>query len=285
MKTFPIALQTHLNKQLSKLATCILLTRTDGLTFGFTSFDRRLIINGVRYESAASFNPTDIASNLNLDIDNMSAEALINDDTLTEDDLRAGRWDYATFRIFQVNWSDLTMGEKKDRTGHLGQVTTNRNTFIAELLGLVEAYTMAIGEITSPNCRANLGDRRCKVDLVGGSPSFTVTGTITGDAGDFFTVADSARIEPDDYFTEGVITFTSGQADGLAYEIKQYTAGVMVTKTPIAYNVAGATYTMHRGCRKRFIEDCVGTFNNGVNFRGEPWLRGNDAMVQVGRHG
>lgn len=285
-KTFSIALQAQLNSARARLATCILLTRQDGNTYGFTTYDRTLSIGGVLYRPAASFNPTDIASNLNLDIDNVTAEALLDSDTVTEDDLRAGKWDWATFRIFQVNWEDLTMGDKKDRKGHLGQVTVNRQTFMAELLGLMESYTISIGEITTPNCRANLGDQRCKVDLVGGSPSLTVTGTISFDAGDFFSIADAGRIEAEDYFTEGVITFTSGSANGLSYELKKFSfGGGMITKTPIAYNVNGATYSMHAGCMKRFLEDCVARFSNGANFRGEPWLRGPDAAVQVGRHG
>ncbi len=285
VKNFSSFMTQHLNLALTKLCSCILLTRTDGNRYGFTTHDKMLVIDNVRYEPAASFRRTDLANNLNLDLDNVSAEGLLSSSTITADDLRAGRWDYATYRIFQVNWSDLTMGDKKDMTGHLGQVTVNRQTFIAELLGLVEAYTISIGEITQPGCRANLGDQRCKVDLVGGSPSLTVTGTITTDYGDFFTIADSSRTEADTYFSEGVITFTSGDANGLAYELKIYTqsGGVMVTKTPIAYNVAGATYSMHAGCDKQRTT-CRDRFSNVINFRGEPWLRGNDAMVQVGRH-
>lgn len=285
-KVFSIALQGQLASARSQLATCILLTRTDGNAYGFTTYDRTLLIGSVAYRPAASFNPSNIASNLNLDQDNVTAEALLDDDTLSEDDLRAGKWDYATFRIFQVNWADLTMGDKKDKTGHLGQVTVNRQTFVADLLGLMEAYIIAIGAVTQPGCRYNLGDVNCGVDLIGGSPSLTVTGTVGFDAGDFFTIADASRGEAEDYFTEGVITFTSGLADGLSYELKKfYAGGGMVTKTPIAYNVSGATYSMHAGCMRRFLEDCVKRFSNGGRFGGEPWLRGPDAAVQVGRHG
>lgn len=285
MKTFPIALQTELKKPVAKIATCIRVVRTDGNVYGFTTKDRPLVIAGLLYESG--FNPTDLATANNMDTDNFTAEGILSSDTITEDDLRAGRWDYFTYRRFQVNWAGVAMGEKKDSTGHAGEATVNRLTFIIDLLGLMEAYATAIGEMTQAGCPANLGDARCKVPLTG-SPTMTVTGTIdsavvTG-TGAFFTVTDAARTEPADFFTEGVILFLDGQAAGLSYEIKEYTVGQMVTKTPIAYDVTGAAYTMHRGCRKRFIEDCRDTFNNTANFRGQPHLRGTDALVQVGRH-
>lgn len=283
MKTFSVAMQEELSRSTARLATCMRLQRTDGNVYGFTTNRKTLTIGGVVYYPAASFNPSDIAGANDLATDDVQIEGLIDPNYLTEDDLRAGRWDYAQFRLFQVCWADLSMGEKKDRCGHLGEVKVGRQMFVAELLGLMEAYGTSIGQPTQPGCRNNLGDTKCAVVLAG-SPSFTVSGVIDACDSDFFTLHDTARTEADAYFDEGRITFTSGDAAGLSYEIKSYIVGIFVTKTPIAYDVTGASYTMTRGCRRRFAEDCVATFNNGARFNGEPWLRGNDALIQIGRH-
>jgi hypothetical protein len=41
------------------------------------------------------------------------------------------------------------------------------------------------------------------------------------------------------------------------------------------YTVAGGnTYSVIAGCTKRFAEDCVTKFANGVNFRGFPHVPG-----------
>lgn len=284
MKTIPVALQSELNRSNSRLAKCMRIQRRDGNVYGFTTSSKPLVIGGVRYESTASFNPTDIASALDLSNDDVQIDGLLSTDTVTEDDVRAGRWDYAAFRLFTVCWADLTMGEIKDRAGHLGQVKIGRQAFIAEILGLMEAYDTTLTKVTQPGCRNVLGDAKCGVSLAG-SPSRTFTGTVDTCDSDFFTIHDAARTEPDAFFDEGVITFLDGDAEGLSYDVKSYLVGVLVTKTPIAYDVTGASYSMTQGCRRRFVEDCVGTFNNGVRFNGEPWLRGPDALVQVGRHG
>jgi uncharacterized phage protein (TIGR02218 family) len=279
VKTYSIALRGHINSQLTTLATCILMTRTDGNIYGFTTHDKQLLIDGVYYESAAGFNPTDIASNSNIETDNVNVTALLDSASITEDDLRAGRWDYAAYRIFQVNWSDLSMGDKKDSTGHLGEVTVNRQTFAADLLGLMEAYGTSVGAITQPGCRNSLGDLRCGIDL----GPLTVTGTISACASDLVTLTDGSRAEAVGYFNEGIITIEDGPAAGLRYEIKEYTVGQFITKIPIAYDVTGAAYTMTAGC-DRLRETCRDRFSNVSNFNGEPWLRGMDALVQIGRH-
>lgn len=279
-KSISVNLKAEMTGALSKLATCMRLERLDGNVYGFTTHDVPLTIDGVRYEPAASFNPSNIVSANNLDTDNLTIEGAIDSATLTEDELRAGYWDYARFRIFQVNWSDLTMGDKKDRAGRLGNVSVHRQTFVAELLGLMESYAISIGQLSSPMCRASLGDARCKFDLAG-SPSMSVSGIIDTADTDFFTLHDSARTEADGYFDEGVITIHYDSGD-LSYEVKAYVIGVWITKTPWAYDATGIAYTMTRGCDRRF-ETCRDTFNNVVNFRGEPWLRGNDKLIQVGR--
>lgn len=285
MKTFSVALQGHLDGNLTKLASCIRIERVDGEIFGFTTHDRTLTVGGVDYLPAAGFSPTDIAGADNMDVDNLSVDAMLTDGilsavTITEEDLRAGRWDFAAFRVFQVNWADLTMGDKKDRAGNLGEVTVNRQTFVAEMLGLMQAYSTSIGELTSPGCRANLGDSRCGIDLT----PWTVTGTIDTADSDYMTMHDSARVEADTYFDGGVMTITSGNMIGMRFEVKASLAtGIWVLHVPTPYDATGEDYSMHAGCVKSRTV-CRNRFNNIVNFRGEPFLRGSDALAAVGRH-
>lgn len=282
MKTYPVNLQLHLMQECATLATCVLVTRTDARVFAFTTHDRPLTIGGVDYLPAASFNPTDIAQGNNLDSDDNSIEGLLASDTITEDDIRAGRWNYFTWRRFQVNWNDLTFGQKKDGTGKAGEITCGRSTFIAELLGLISGYQTSIGDLTSSMCRYSLGDANCTYVF---QPGDLVTGTIVTADSDFFTLHDAARTEANGFFDEGVIQFTGPGGNpliGFRYEVKAYLVGLWVTKTSIAYDATGAQYQMTRGCNRLFAT-CVGSFANGINFGGEPWLQGADKMLQFAR--
>jgi hypothetical protein len=125
----------------------------------------------------------------------MRVDGMLNSPSITEADLHAGVWDNAFYRIFVVNWADLS-----DSMGPMilhapaGSVRYRvlRNAFAPTLDGLAQAYTRIIGELTSPGCRNDLGDARCQVDLT----PFTVSGTVSGVAVDNQTFYDTGRTEP-----------------------------------------------------------------------------------------
>ena len=85
------------------------------------------------------------------------------------------------------------------------------------------------------------------------------------------------------WFDYGLITMTSGASAGLSMEVKAYSPGTITLQLELAHGAgAGDTYSMRVGCGKRFAEDCVGKFANGVNFRGEPHVPGMDRLMWVG---
>lgn len=168
-----------------------MVTLTNETVLGFTDHDVDVIKDAVIYVAATGYTRTDIASGADLSVDNLEVGGMLRSPFITESDLRAGIWDFAKIKISLVNWADLTMGELILRAGTLGTVTVDRNKFKAELRGLTQAFTRIIGELTSPSCRAVLGDVRCKVDLT----PFTVTSTLTSVSDDNRTLGDTARTE------------------------------------------------------------------------------------------
>jgi len=283
MNSISAALQTHYSGDAVTLARCLRLQRVDNTVLGFTSLDHDFVFGGVTYAAVRGITGSDVTSGLSLEVDNSEASGMLNSDNITEADLNAGLWDYCAFRLFEVNYRDLTMSDRKVRAGNLGQVSKDRSGFTAELVGLLQRYQTIIIELSSVGCRASLGDTRCTVVLAG-SPGYTVTGSITT-GGSGFTVADSGRGEVDEYFTYGVITMTSGLNAGIRREVKSFTntGGVIGLQMPFPYAVAAAnTYSMHAGCDKA-KRTCIDKFNNVVNMRAEPDLQGRDRLMQVGR--
>lgn len=215
MKSASANLKATLAGTVAPLAIGWLIRRTDREIFAFTDhdldfdFDLESVVadfgytapigidgTGTQtYRSTTGYQATDIESTAALAVDNLEVHGLLVSPSITEDDLRAGRWDYADVVIFMVNWNELTEGALIERVGKLGQVTVDAGIFKAELRGMTQAYSRTIGELTSPSCRADLGDARCKVDLVGGSPSFTVTGTIDSTDAEGLVLLASDRAE------------------------------------------------------------------------------------------
>lgn len=282
MKNISAALLAHIQQQDATLATCWKVTLTSGTILGFTDHDQPLVVDGVTYEAQGGYSASDVASGSNLDVDNLEVAGFLESPSITEDDLRAGVWDNARIQIFQVNWADLSMGTMRMRTGHLGEVSEGKNTFKAELLGLLYALQNSFVEITSASCRAELGDARCGVSLTG-SPGYTVTGTVDSFNATTLVLLDASNTQTANYFAGGKITFTGGLNIGLSFEIKSSASGSLTLQLPPPYAVSALdTYSATAGCDKS-RETCRDRFANVINFRGEPFLQGNDKLVQIGR--
>ena len=267
-------MNTHIVGETTSLATCWKVTRKDGLIFGFTDFDRDLVVESVTYMAATGYTRSAIHTIANLAVDNLDIESALDSDILTAGDLRAGVWDGATVEIFLVNWANIANGKILLKRGTIGEVELQDVTFKAELRGLTQALSQQIVELYTPDCRADLGDGRCKVNLA----ALTVTGAVTAMT-DRRSFADSSRAEEDGYWNGGLVTWTNGENTGRKMEIKSYVAGAFTLYLPMASNIEiGDEYTMQPGCNKTFAT-CKARYNNVKNFRGEPHVPGNDQIL------
>lgn len=96
--------------------------------------------------------------------------------------------------------------------------------------------------------------------------------------------------ENSDYLNNGLITWTTGLNAGFSMEIKEYDIDnycLILFKTmpyPIKY---GDEFIITAGCNHLYLGsdgtinsgDCVSKYNNGINFRGEPYVPTEDTLV------
>jgi uncharacterized phage protein (TIGR02218 family) len=278
VKSVSANLASHLAGEVTTLATCWKVTRTDGVIFGFTDHVANLIVSAQLYQAATGYTPSAVVSSADLAVDNLEVTGVLDAATITEADLLAGVWDYALVEIFRVNYNAVADGVLWLRKGRLGQVKVNRASFAAELRGLAQALQQTIGEVYTASCRADLGDARCGVNLA----TYTVTGSATGVTSNA-VFGDSSRTEATGYFDGGKLTWTSGPNNGKSMEVKSWNGA---TKTftlalPMVGTVAsGNAYSVYPGCKKRLVTDCKTKFSNVVNFRGEPYVPGEEAQWQ-----
>ena len=277
MKTIPAHLQTVIASEVTTLATCWKVTRTDGQVFGFTDYNEDLVIDGVTYEAKTGYSKSQVQISDKLNVDNMELTGVLESPSITEADLSAGLWDFSTTEVFQVDYTDPAGGAIKLLKATLGQVVVHRNSFTAEQRGMMQPLQNEFGQLFSPACRATLGDSRCTVNLA----SFTFAATVTAVTNNR-TFNATALTQADNYFQGGKITFTSGANDGLSMEVKSSAQSthqvVLQLEMPYAIEV-GDTFDIIAGCDK-VLSTCVNKFNNVLNFRGEPFVPGNDQLTK-----
>ena len=157
---------THLGEEVTSLATCSWLTRRDGVEFFFTDHDAAILYDGDTYRADSSYSRTAIQNDAGLAVDNLDIAGVFDTNEITEVDMRAGLFDYARVRLFTINWANISDGIVKMRSGYLGEVSfTTQGVFKAELRGLTQVLGQNILETYQPECRADLGDARCKLPI------------------------------------------------------------------------------------------------------------------------
>jgi uncharacterized phage protein (TIGR02218 family) len=166
MKSISSALTAHLAGEVTTLATCWRVTRKDGREFFFTDHDRDLGFDGNVYLSSSGYSRSAIANDAGMAVDNLDVEGVLDHEQISDQDLRAGLFDHAEVHVFLVNWADLSQGKLRLRRGWFGEVhPTDQGLFRTELRGMTQALSVRIGELYSPECRADLGDHRCRVPI------------------------------------------------------------------------------------------------------------------------
>jgi uncharacterized phage protein (TIGR02218 family) len=280
MKTLPSGLQDHLSSGTTTLCWCWRIARRDGTVQGFTDHDTALAFDGVAYEAASGFTASEVQSTLGLAIDNLTVMGALSSATINEDDLAAGLYDDAQIEIWRVNWGS-TDQRVLMRKGNLGQVSRGKTAFQAEVRGLAHRLNQSVGHAYGYSCDADLGDARCTIDLT--QPAFNGTGAVVG-------VIDARRFAvsglgafADGWFGGGKLVWTGGANAGRAMEVKRHgVAGATVSlelwQAMSDAVAAGDAFAVTAGCDKQFAT-CKAKFANALNFRGFPYMPGNDAVL------
>jgi uncharacterized phage protein (TIGR02218 family) len=275
MKTLTTALAAHHALGSTTLAQALRITRRDGLVLAVTSAVSPVTLSGVTYSASQGLDISSLETSAGFDVDNLELTTLDDGSVFNKADVLGGVWRDAAFQILRYNWASPTDGVDILLTGTVGEVQLRRGSIVAELRGLQQYLQQPIGHVSSITCRARLGDSTCGVVLSG----YTVTGTITSVASRQ-VFSDSSKIQAADWFSEGLLTFTTGTCATLQQKVKAFGTGQFTLSLPMLKALTvGDQFTVVAGCRKRLSEDCAGKFNNVLNFQGEPHLPGTDQVT------
>lgn len=258
---------------LTTVALCWRIERRDGIAIGLTDHDHDLVIDGLLHRAAPGMTPSAITRTDTLEPDTMDVMGALSSAAITEEDLLVGRWDGARVTIFAVDWTG-TDGRIALGSGAIGAVETGDTGFAAELRGAGAVLEQPVVEQTSPECRAELGDKRCRVPIAGRRRIRRVTGI------------DGARLTLDaaeplaGAFALGLLRWIGGANSGLTSAIMASEGNTVMLRSPPMRMVApGTLVELIEGCDKG-LPTCAARFGNAANFRGEPYLPGIDLLTR-----
>lgn len=262
------------DKELTTIAFCWRLERRDGVALGFTSHDRDLPVGGLRYRAAPGMLPSSISQSDGFDVDSLDIEGALTADAITSADLTAGRWDGAKLAVFITDWEQPEAAPVPIARGELGDVGIKGRAFEAELRGPTALLERPVVEQTSPECRAQLGDRRCRVDM---APRVRLTRIAALLAPDRIEVESAAG---GNAYAYGRLRWITGSRSGLECALLRSEGEVLTLRdVPESLGALGDLVEIGEGCDKS-LATCSGRFANAANFRGEPHLPGLDLLTR-----
>jgi uncharacterized phage protein (TIGR02218 family) len=257
---------------LRALAFCCIVERSDGAGIAVASHDRPLVRNGTLISPEPAVTPASITRSLGLEPHSAEMSGALTAAALTEADLLLGRWDRARVSVSALDWTDPDGDEVRLLGGELGEVATIGFGFTVELRGASAKLSAPVCPTTSAECRAELGDKKCRIDLAGR----TVRARIVSSTGNLLEV----DRQLDERFLFGRFRYLGGDNCGLQTAVLQVNGNVLTLRDRPRRNVAAGTRVeIREGCDKR-LETCVSRFANATNFRGEPHLPGNDLLTR-----
>jgi uncharacterized phage protein (TIGR02218 family) len=251
------------------------LERADGVTLGFTSHDVDVAHDGILLRASPGMQPTTVMQSAGLDKDGLDVSGALTSDDICADDLAAGRWNGAYLEIFLFDWTAPASGKRVLATGELGAVSFTDDAFEAELVGLQARLEKAVAPQTSPSCRARFCDAACGLN----SARFRHLAEVA--SGDDNRISITAPLDvAEGYLAYGELRWLTGPNCGSTAKISGHeSTHIYVYSAPFHVPKVGDLIELTQGCDK-IMSTCAGRFDNGANFRGEPYLPGNDLLTR-----
>jgi uncharacterized phage protein (TIGR02218 family) len=279
MKSLSSGMLTDLAAEVLTFNTCVLITRTDSTVFAWTDCDQPITVAGQIYSPIDGYAPTANQGKADFSVDNMEVIGFLDSPAITEADVAAGKWDYAKVRMFMVNRNNISHGTYEMRYGWLGQVKIQApGMYTAEIRGLSQVIQDTFGDLVTPTCRFKFGDSRCTVNLA----TYTSSGVAVTSVASTQEFTATALTQAAGYFTAGTMKWVTGNNAGASMDIQGFASGgIVLLQLPMINTIQiGDTFNITAGCSKRFAQDCVLKFSNGVNFGGFKDVPGIDKVIR-----
>ena len=265
MRTIDATLLARLASGTTTLARLIVLQLLNGTSLYLTDCDRDITVGSTTYLSGFGCTVSQIQLVLGTTAQSTTVDVLIDPAGVSSQLIESGALDNAQFTISVVDFAMPTLPAVVVYVGFVSQVSY-KDRITASISGmplLARAVSLA-AETFSSNCRADLGDSRCKVAIDGLKATSAVTAVASIQR---FTVADTSGA-----WVDGLVKFTSGANNGFSFEIgTSTTSGLITLKGLTPFTIAaGDTVVLYPGCDKTLLGGCT-RYNNILNFRGEPY--------------
>lgn len=245
--------------------------RRDGVTLGFTTHDRDLWFDGILHRAAPGMLPSAIRATAGFEDDPGDVEGALSHADIDAGELAAGLFDGARVESGIVDWETLEAASLY--AGTIAAVTAEAGSFKAQLASAKAALARDPVPLSAPACRARFCGPGCGLN----AETYRRRATVV--AVDFDANAIAVDLAEAAAWRHGELRWLGGPQAGLVMRVIDVAGDALVLDRRLDPGLApGLPVRLHEGC-DRTIATCAARFGNAVNFRGEPFLPGNDMLA------
>jgi hypothetical protein len=216
----------------------------------------------------------------------------------TTSDVDCGLQQTLDATIWGVSASDIDEGRfsatlaawhKADEADRLAQLRIDCLDYLDTLIIRLESDPVSISTSTwtqeTFSASLPIGTRSIRIGIIG------IRDEVSGNLDVCFDdvtlslqdLGDTDLTETGDYYDGGHLEWLSGGNQALSMEIKTVNVGTNTINLflPMPWTIeAWHRFAIFPGCQKRYDDDCRDKFDNILNFRGEPYLPGQDLLFR-----
>jgi len=268
-----------------RMVTCWKIHRNDGVDLRFTTSDKPLEVDGYTFSPVGGVDATAERREGEMRDRNKDFIGILSSDTITDDDLRAGRYRGALIEEFVCDWKYPWAGKYDETRYWIGNTSWTGDRWEAQVNGLTRWLKPRCGDVFSRSCNHTFGGKLCFYQIDGTMhPGVRVASVSSSSPRSVFTAntSDLGPGVPDDFFTNGKLIFRDGNNWGLIAHVRQYTASTREFKlaAPLPFII---TTTQHfdawEGCAR--TSDACTAKDNKINFGGFEYMPGTDKLLQT----
>ncbi len=260
------------------MADLYTITTIQGDVYRYTNYDFDLTVSGQLYRADGPIIEREgITQNLGIEVDNLSLTIHVNDDTHFNDvsivqAFHNGILDGARFKLQRVFMNINTPTNTSAGTitlfeGSIIEPEMDRNQIQVNVASDNDVLNVKMPRnLYQPSCLNTLFDSGCgllKTD-------FMVETTVESNSTNNRILCTLSQ--PQGWFTQGVVEFTTGVNRGIKRTVRLHESGALLLTLPLLEMPAvGEIIKVYPGCDKR-LETCQNRFNNRSRFRGTPFV-------------
>lgn len=259
------------------------ITRLDGTIYRFTDHDMPITVGGNEHTPVNGVKSSAIQKTRDFKTENVQMLGVLDDSSITDQDLLTGLFRDATVEWQLVDWLFPWQGYFRAQDYVVGDVSHDGINWVARLESLERDFTRKIGRRFTRSCPYILGSTECGATRVNFSPAITAVDTQDNSRRKFTVTWPSSPSVLSCH--GGEVVWTSGDNNGLSGVMREGSGSIpgsviIILHTPMPHEIdTSDDITIYQGCDKTLVT-CDDRFSNSDNYGGFPAIPGTDNAVK-----